>query len=161
MFSRSFKNLKWAPRRCVNIWISMCYCLTFCLIFLFPLCSAEQTLPWCFLFTIILAPEPATVPGAFIEGEHKLGSGALMFSGRGGPGCEVCHRVSKRNSSRHRCFPAAAPLFHIRPVPIFVPGEFSLLLMTPLFYQDWRGGRGSVREGRVNDASTHLTKQSH
>lgn len=40
----------------------------------------EQTLLRNFLFTVILDP----IPGAFIEGEHKLRSQALMFRGRGG-----------------------------------------------------------------------------
>ena len=49
---------------------------------------------WYFLFTIIVDPKGTTVSGVLIEGEHKLRSQTLMFGGRGGLGCEVCHRVS-------------------------------------------------------------------
>lgn len=114
-----------------------------------------------FLFAIILDPKQADIPGAFFEGEHRHRSQALMFSSVGGGLLAVMFITRLVNGL---LLSQMCSSFHIRPVLICVPGEFCLLLMTPLVYQG--GGRFVcvcffLWGWGVNDASTHLTKQSH
>ena len=69
---------------------------------------------------------------------------------------EGCHQVNLMAPPVTDVFQLQSPFRITEPGPRPVPGEFSLLLMTPLIC---RGGGWCGRW--VNDASTHLTEQSH